>query len=367
MSSTSKGWLLKFGSILIGLVIALVASEFALRWYGDFVLSQEKMDVGLIQYDEKLGWKLAKNWSGQHQHFDYSAHYSTDFMGFRKSLVQKNIAKNRIRVLVMGDSFTFGLGVEDDLTFVSLMNRDNPDTTFINGGVPGYAPDQQMLWLSKAVLSTQPDSIVFIIYLGNDLVDIGLPFAVQAAYAKPYIALTEDGVPVVQNIPVPRESKPEALRDKTLGSYILDGDRSTFLERYKIGQLLIGAGLGSPAEKNDLDGLLEKKLEKPIALMGAALDLMMSEADQSFTLVLLPGASAVKNKSSVSARYQLLVRDKLVDLARQKNLKAIDLVKPLSEDGINNFYPNDGHLTVAGHEVVSKALMQSLSEASLAD
>ena len=365
MSSTSKGWLVNICSILIGLVIALVACEFALRWYGDFVLSQEKMDVGLIQYDEKLGWKLAKNWSGQHQHFDYSAHYSTDFLGFRKSSVQKNITNNR--VLVMGDSFTFGLGVEDDQTFVSLMNTDNPDTIFINGGVPGYAPDQQMLWLREAVLSTQPDSIVFIIYLGNDLVDIGLPFAVQAAYAKPYIALTEDGVPVAKNIPVPRESKPEALRDKTLGSYILDGDRSTFLGRYKIGQLLIGAGLGSPVEKSDLEGLLEKKLKKPIALMGAALDLMMSEADQSFTLVLLPGASAVKNKSSVSARYQLLVRDKLLDLARQKNLKAIDLVTPLSEDGGNYFYPNDGHLSAAGHEVVSKALMQNLSEASLAD
>jgi hypothetical protein len=75
-------------------------------------------------------------------------------------------------VPVLGDSFVFGLGVDDQETFVSLLN---PRSThrFLNLGVPGTGLTNQLDIIERRDSELgSPPVYVFGLFLGNDLSDI---------------------------------------------------------------------------------------------------------------------------------------------------------------------------------------------------
>ncbi|HEY8278014.1 MAG TPA: hypothetical protein VIH99_00230, partial [Bdellovibrionota bacterium] len=48
--------------------------------------------------------------------------------------------KGKSQILFLGDSYTFGIGVEDSETFASLLQKGFPETSVYNMGVPGFSP-----------------------------------------------------------------------------------------------------------------------------------------------------------------------------------------------------------------------------------
>jgi len=81
------------------------------------LVSSDQMEPGMIQYDKILGWKLKPYWSGKH--YNYDVRYTTNKQGFRG----RETAKKGRSYAVIGDSFTFGIGVENEETFVSLLDK----------------------------------------------------------------------------------------------------------------------------------------------------------------------------------------------------------------------------------------------------
>ena len=67
------------------------------------------------------------------------------------------------RVLVLGDSFVFGSGVELEDTFVKRWERTLAHIEIINFGVPGYTSTHAVELLAKRGLTFQPDAVVLII------------------------------------------------------------------------------------------------------------------------------------------------------------------------------------------------------------
>ncbi len=340
-------------SIVIGLFLALVMGEALLGMYADHVTSQESMDDGLIEYHSTCGWKIAQNWSGRHQHYDYDVRYSTNEEGMRNS--SPVAGQTDVRTLVIGDSFTFGLGVNDADTFVSQLNTHmaTNGTEYINGGIPGYAPDQEIAWMNEAIAMVKPRHVLLVVYLGNDLVDLGLPFPLQAPYAKPYATLDDRDQLVINNVPVPKVSKPPALRQKAMANYIMEEMDVSWIGNMRIVQLIRDFGLMLPA---DIDKSLERKMEPSLKLFDAVLGEMISTLPLDLTLVFLPGSSVINSPRSISAKYQLLVRDGLINIAKGRDLDYLDLSQALSTAGPDLYYENDGHLTPKGHLVVAKAI-----------
>lgn len=70
----------------------------------------------------------------------------------------------RQRILALGDSCTFGLGVEDDETWPAqlqqLLARDGLNVDVINSGVPGYSSFQGLRFLEAEGNRLQPDVVV---------------------------------------------------------------------------------------------------------------------------------------------------------------------------------------------------------------
>jgi hypothetical protein len=81
------------------------------------------------------------------------------------------------RILMLGDSFTFGWDLSEPRCFVRLLETRLNQAhlpkriTVINAGVPGFCPWQERNWLLKYGLSFQPDLVMLQCYAGNDVSD----------------------------------------------------------------------------------------------------------------------------------------------------------------------------------------------------
>ena len=82
--------------------------------------------------------------------------------GLRNALIDP--VKSKPRILALGDSCTFGLGVNDDKTWPvqlqSLLDAKGLDAEVINGGVPGYTSYQGLRFLETQGLKMKPDIVV---------------------------------------------------------------------------------------------------------------------------------------------------------------------------------------------------------------
>lgn len=83
------------------------------------------------------------------------------------------------RVILTGDSITFGIGVNDDESFpaqlqAALKRAGRDDVEAWNAGVPGYAMADHLGWLRSRLLSFAPDVIVLQLSRNDDAVPMPL-------------------------------------------------------------------------------------------------------------------------------------------------------------------------------------------------
>jgi lysophospholipase L1-like esterase len=97
----------------------------------------------------------------------------TNSLGFRdreRSLARTSQA---MRIVALGDSFTWGSGVNYDETFVSLVERGlqaaDSRAEVVNLGLVGYQPEEYLSLLATHGLAYQPDLVLINFYIGNDL------------------------------------------------------------------------------------------------------------------------------------------------------------------------------------------------------
>ncbi len=104
------------------------------------------------------------------------------------------------RIVVLGDSFTFGEEVSDDETYAAQLARLLPDVEVLNLGVHGYGHDQMLLYLREEGVKYRPD-LVLLGFLPDDMERNLLGFR---DYAKPRFVLPKGGGPLeLRDAPVP--------------------------------------------------------------------------------------------------------------------------------------------------------------------
>jgi hypothetical protein len=102
------------------------------------------------------------------------------------------------RIVVLGDSFTFGEDVDDSETYSRQLETMLPGVEVLNLGVHGYGHDQMLVYLREEGLRYKPD-VVLLGFLSDDMERNVLGFR---DYAKPRFVL-EDGHLVLRGSPVP--------------------------------------------------------------------------------------------------------------------------------------------------------------------
>lgn len=137
-------------------------------------------------YSPVYGWSLRPGWRARTR--DGRTVRIND-AGFRGQAPVAG-APRRGRVLLLGDSLTFGTGVEDGETFAAQLAGLAPSLEPLNLGVSGYGTDQELLLLEREGLPLAPRVVVLNVCVGNDVLDNALPvYVYDGVTPKPYFTV----------------------------------------------------------------------------------------------------------------------------------------------------------------------------------
>lgn len=90
-------------------------------------------------------------------------------------------------VVLVGDSFVFGLGVDDRDTFAWLLAQRLPDHRIVNLGVPGWGTDQELAELEEVLQSRSAPRVsdIVVVVFENDFRDVQRTFDPYLGRRKP--------------------------------------------------------------------------------------------------------------------------------------------------------------------------------------
>jgi lysophospholipase L1-like esterase len=179
--------------VLLGLVLPLVFLEMVLRIFGPVLpgryssgLHQEPHPIyGRFQIPNSSGWYRAD---------EFVSRVEFNGLGLREREIPPIKPAGERRVLVLGDSFVQGVEVNVEHTLTRRLEERlravGQPATVINAGVAGFSTDQELLLLDNLGWSLQPDVVVLVFYLGNDVTENSSDLT---KLRKPHFRVTSDG------------------------------------------------------------------------------------------------------------------------------------------------------------------------------
>ena len=160
--------------VLSGTVLGLVLAEVVVR-IGAAVMHRDP----LIMSDRRMGWALRPNLQHELRKGSGGQYIiSTDEEGHRITRPPGQCGgANDPTVVVLGDSYIYSMGANDNETFAWLLARDLPFFV-VNLGVLGYGTDQELVCL-ETFLNAHPslnirDVVVFV--TENDFIDVQISY-----------------------------------------------------------------------------------------------------------------------------------------------------------------------------------------------
>ena len=185
------------------------------RWLERHARLGTPIEHGFDEWSPTLGWKVKPNLRDTEAF--RGKPLSTNSRGLRGP-VEHNYEKppGVFRIVVLGDSFTFGEEVGDEETYSHYLQELLPQTEVLNLGVHGYGHDQMLLYLQEEGLRYKPDLVV----LGFLTVDMERNILAFRDYAKPRFELRE-GKLVLTHSPVPSVAETLAAESYRSGFFDL--------------------------------------------------------------------------------------------------------------------------------------------------
>jgi hypothetical protein len=271
----------------------------------------------------------------------------------RESIIPK--PKETFRILVLGDSFTWGVGLDSEETIPFVMEanlqRKNPNIEVVNAAIPADNTVRQLERFKDLIGLGYEPSLVLLVYNINDIAFI--PQLATHTYDKDKV------VPVFQIEKGPNwemYSEKHGIR----GFIYWFEQRSKFIEFVvpRIGVLLRELGLLNSVEfswvQKTLEGFQDNNpgwIESKRALR--ELNDICSRHDIPFVVAIYPmlvdGADRVKEKE---------VHKVIVRYLDELNIPSLDLLPVFEGKTARKYWINymDGHPNKEAHELVTKVL-----------
>lgn len=192
---------------LLLLAMSIVVAALGAEWLARILFPEWAPRTGTVtqfwRYDARYGWSHVPNAAGRFASFGFDTAVTTNSAGFRGRDVALKKDPSKTRVLVLGDSYVWGFGVQDDEVFTSGMQRLCPGLETLNFGVSGYSTDQQLLLFRDKGASYGADVVVLVV-AANDYED-NARSKVYVYYHKPAFVIDGDRL-VLTNDPVPQSN-----------------------------------------------------------------------------------------------------------------------------------------------------------------
>jgi hypothetical protein len=165
--------------LLAALIVGFIVSEAAAQIYVAKIAKQGK----LFAFDDELGWVPLSNLRLERNNANGDPwRIVTDANGLRGPSAWQ---PDKTRLLMVGDSFVFGEGVNVEDRFDTLVGEALPELSIVNIGVMGYGPDQELIRARRWTDQLRASDILVLVTYGNDFFDISRPR--HSGRAKPWV------------------------------------------------------------------------------------------------------------------------------------------------------------------------------------
>jgi hypothetical protein len=384
----------RLGLVLLGLLFGLVVLEIGFRiLYPD--PSPKLVNQGL-QFHEtyRLAFKPgAAGWNTSLRG-EYSTYVQINEKGLRGQEYPYTKAEDVFRVLVLGDSFTAGLQVEEAETFPKLLetqlNRHSPQlkVEVVNAGVIGYGTDNQLAYFTYEGYKYQPDLVILAFFTGNDLTDniwYSLYDLKEGQLVPAPVIHREDNL-------TPNWAKEGSLF-KNIRNSLYTHSR---LYSVSIELLTLSAIQKTPALAQWLVSLGFVEMTRPLVNYGnlyafrylpdeawektealiRALNQEVERRGSRLLVVILPDETEVddQRRQEILASYSNLTKpqtlvgpppsEHLAEILQQDGITYLELLPVLKDNYPKNqtplYYRYDGHWTPAGHRLAGQAIYEYL-------
>ena len=194
-------WIKNIALMVVSITIALLICEGSVRIFG---LGGTSLTRGMLhQYDPDAGWRCYPNLDTRYiLPESFNVRVRCNSQGLRDS--EKRFAKppGIRRIVVLGDSFMWGYGVENEEMFSAVLQDLISGSETVNFGVNGYSTVQELVRLEIEGLRYEPD-VTVLVFVWNDLED---NFDDKHG-GRPVAVLEEDNSLRIANRPVRRHWK----------------------------------------------------------------------------------------------------------------------------------------------------------------
>ena len=324
--------------LVVTILVCFLILETTARIVLPYSSERENIYETIYEYDSTLGWKAKP-----HVVVNFSIPAGTTVVrtnadGFRTH----EFSPTTESIVVLGDSQTWGYGVENNETFPAQLEQ-RVDATVFNLGMTGYGTVQQYLALQEHIDTLQPDTVILAIFINDFTENVFSNNDVPYSYPRPVAELSEGGIEYA-NIPVPRREQLEpeygpvtrTLFKSRLVYFVAQG-------LYRgIDNFLFNAGVAEPELPGDFN--------HTIRVMNTLIDQIEEELaarDADLLVVMLP----VKGRAgtpTVEAYYAAVCSH------RENCLNLFDA------DVQDKYLPFDSHLAPDGHAVIADAIAETL-------
>ena len=360
----------KIAVVLFSGFVALSMAEVLLRLFYPQINQHDQM----FEYEPLLGWRFTPNKTGPIVYPGEARHYiRINSQGFRDDEPPREMQHAK-RILVVGDSFVSNIAVEDQAVFTEVMQHQLPDTSVLNFGVNGYSTVQEYLLLQQKTDDVNPDVIILVVYIRNDLTEnVGEQWV---PYPRPTAAWNEDFT--IELVPAP----PPRLAHSHSPLY--------FYKQLHLNQLINNSlsmiphptpGGYAPSVKTPPELYLCRRdlspdtqmLYRIMEQMLLKIQRLVAAKHKPLILVLAPSRVQVDGElmSSVLRRYGAkendysfsLPDDMLMSFAKEHGFQTIDLLPALRSEarkGKRLYNSHEQHWNAEGNRVVAAVLLEHL-------
>lgn len=272
------------------------------------------------------------------------------------------------RILALGDSMTFGWGVEAEETYVSLLEKCLSTRLgwrfeIINAGIPGAGTQIELDYLLREGMKYEPDLVLLGFFIGNDL-DDNMAEEVEGTGTLPGDR-QERWTPTWRDL-LRKYSYLYSLAANTLKAY---GSITRFLGKVNL-VIAIPGGYFIDMYRKEPNPRYEVAWHRTFELIKG-----LREASQNrLFVVLIPDELQVNRRRWELALKQLRLSQNEFDLtqvnrrlARFLSTEGIPFLDPLDDFRNHNsraetlYFPSDSHLTRASHHLLADRLCTAMA------
>ena len=316
--------------LLVVVVLMGVSVEGAARLILRYQEPQEVVPASIGRFDERLGWALKPLAHETSKRTGYEIDYRINSHGLRNRETEYQKPPGTFRIVLLGDSRTFGFGVPIEKHFSTLLEGYFRDVEVINMGVSGFGVDQELLYLTSEGFRYQPDLVLaYVPHYGDNR----HMHTERWGSSKPKFDLV-DGKLVLTNCPVVTKSIPLSRLGKL----------NRFLTAHSAAYGIFRDGLTSktPADQANTQ---EKQDEKDLQSDSFRTELYgLGEA-----IVSAMHDEAAKHGAAFVLVTQI---EPLHEAALKKKMLSLDVLEPLSNDKFVLPAPL-GHINESGNGVLA--------------